>query len=48
MQGKKASESSVFMVQPMSPQDANKSGNVDGGVIMRLIDDAGGIVAQQV
>ena len=47
MQGKRISESSVIMVQPMSPQDANPSGNVQGGVIMRLIDLAGGIVAQR-
>lgn len=47
MQGKRISESSVIMVQPMSPQDANPSGNVQGGVIMKLIDLAGGIVAQR-
>lgn len=47
MQGKKISETSVVMVQPMSPQDANASGNVHGGVIMKLIDMAGGIVAQR-
>ena len=47
MQGKKISESSVTMVQVMSPQDANPAGNVQGGVIMRLIDEAGGIVAHR-
>ena len=47
MQGKIISESSVTMVQPMSPQDANPAGNVQGGVIMRLIDEAGGIVAHR-
>ncbi len=47
MEGKRVSESSVIMVQPMTPQDANPSGNVQGGVIMRLIDLAGGIVAQR-
>ena len=47
MQGKRISETSVVMVQPMSPQDANASGNVHGGVIMKLIDMAGGIVAQR-
>jgi len=47
MQGKRVSESSVIMVQSMSPQDANPSGNVEGGVIMKLIDMAGGIVAQR-
>jgi uncharacterized protein (TIGR00369 family) len=47
MPGKRASETSVVMVQPMSPQDANQSGNVHGGVIMKLIDMAGAIVAQR-
>ncbi len=47
MKGKKISESMVVMVQPMSPQDANAAGNVHGGVIMKLIDMAGGIVAQR-
>jgi uncharacterized protein (TIGR00369 family) len=31
--------------QLMSPQDANLSGNVHGGVIMRLIDSTAGVVA---
>jgi uncharacterized protein (TIGR00369 family) len=47
MRGKRISESSVIMVQPMSPQDANPAGNVQGGVIMRLIDLACGIVSQR-
>ena len=47
MQGKRISESSAIMVQPMSPQDANPAGNVQGGIIMRLIDEAGGIVAHR-
>ena len=45
MHEKKVSESSAIMVQPMSLQDANVAGNVQGGVIMRLIDEVGGIVA---
>ncbi|HVN24790.1 MAG TPA: acyl-CoA thioesterase [Syntrophorhabdales bacterium] len=45
MEGKKVSESAVLMAQLMSPQDANIAGNVHGGVIMKLIDDAGGAVA---
>ena len=44
MQGKRTSESSVVMVELMSPQDANTAGNVRGGVVMRLIDEVGGIV----
>jgi len=47
MQGKKIKDSSVIMVQPMSPQDANQAGNVQGGVIMKLIDLAGAIVAER-
>jgi len=47
MEAKRVSETSVVMVQPMSPQDANQAGNVHGGVIMKLIDMAGAIVAQR-
>lgn len=47
MQGKKISETRVIMVQPMSPQEANTAGNVQGGVIMKLIDLTSGIVAQR-
>ena len=47
MQGKRVSETRVIMVQPMSPQEANTAGNVQGGVIMKLIDLAGDIVAQR-
>ncbi|MFC2025331.1 acyl-CoA thioesterase [Chloroflexota bacterium] len=39
------SESKAIMVVPMTPQDANVAGNVHGGVIMKLIDQVGGIVA---
>jgi uncharacterized protein (TIGR00369 family) len=45
MQGKKVSESRAIVVLPMGPQDANMAGNVHGGVIMRLIDEVGAIVA---
>ena len=45
MKGKKVSETSVIMVQPITPQDANVAGNVQGGIIMQLIDMAGAIVA---
>ena len=47
MKGKTVSDSSVIMVQPMTPQDANPAGNVQGGIIMKLIDMAGGIVAHR-
>jgi len=45
MEGKKVSESAVHTAQLMSPQDANAAGNVHGGIIMKLIDDAAGAVA---
>ena len=35
----------VLMAQLMTPEDANPAGNVHGGVIMKLIDNAGGTVA---
>jgi acyl-CoA hydrolase len=45
MEGKKVSDSAVLTAQLMAPQDANAAGNVHGGVMMKLIDDAGGAVA---
>lgn len=47
MEGKTGRQTSVIMVQPMTPQDANVVGNVHGGVIMKLIDEAAGIVARR-
>ncbi len=35
------------MAQVMEPQDVNPAGNVHGGVIMKLIDDAAGVVASR-
>ncbi len=45
MKGKSVKDSSIVMAQPMTQQDSNIAGNVHGGVIMRLIDNAGGVVA---
>ncbi len=45
MVSKRVQDTSVVMVQAMTPQDANVSGNVHGGVIMKLIDTAAGVVA---
>ncbi len=45
MEGKAVKESSIVMTQIMNTSDANISGNVHGGIIMRLVDDAGGAVA---
>ena len=44
-EGKTVAHSSVVMSQAMIPQDANPAGNVHGGVIMKLIDTAAGVVA---
>lgn len=46
-EGKRAAESSVVIAQVMIPQDANPAGNVHGGVIMKLIDTAAGVVASR-
>ena len=45
MEGKRVAESSAVMSQLMSHQDSNLSGNVHGGVIMKLIDTAAGVAA---
>lgn len=47
MEGKTVKESSVVMSQQMNPQDANPAGNVHGGVIMKLLDTAAGVVASR-
>ena len=45
MEGKKVCESMVILSHVMQPQDANPAGNIHGGVIMKLIDNASGVVA---
>ena len=45
MQGIPVSESRVILSHLMLPQDANPTGNVHGGVIMKYIDNAAGVVA---
>lgn len=47
MEGKTVKQSTVIMAQAMNPQDANPAGNVHGGVIMKLIDTAAGVVASR-
>ena len=42
---KRITDSQVTISQVMLPTDANIHGNVHGGVIMKLVDDAGAIVA---
>ncbi len=42
---RRPSDSSVVLSQAMSVTDANLTGNVHGGVIMRLVDNAAGLAA---
>lgn len=44
-EGKTVDESRTVMAVPMQPTDANVWGNVHGGAIMRLADEAGGAAA---
>ncbi len=45
MDGKRVSDSAVTMAQMMIPQDANPAGNIHGGVVVKIIDEAAGVVA---
>lgn len=42
-----SSESQVTLSQQMMPSDANPLGNIHGGYIMKLIDEAGGLAAMR-
>ncbi len=44
---KRVEDSSVTLSVMMGPQDTNGLGNVHGGVIMKLVDEAGGIAAMR-
>lgn len=45
MDGKRPSDSQITLTQLMGPTDANTLGNVHGGFIMKLCDEAGGMAA---
>ena len=45
MEGKPVGQSRVTLTQVMGPGHANTLGNVHGGVIMKLCDEAGGMAA---
>ncbi len=45
MEGKRVKDSSVITARMMIPQDANPAGNVHGGVVVKVIDEAAGVVA---
>ncbi len=47
MQPKPISASRITLSQMMGVQDTNNLGNVHGGVIMRLVDEAGAIAAMR-
>ncbi|GAB4255626.1 MAG: acyl-CoA thioesterase [Deferrisomatales bacterium] len=43
--GRRVSETRVEVAEMMQPHHANPAGNVHGGVVMKMIDDAAGVVA---
>ncbi len=45
MRGKPVSASSVILSRVMHPNDASYMGTVHGGVILRMLDEAGGMAA---
>lgn len=45
IEGKRPAESRVVLTQLMGPGDANPLGNVHGGVLMKLCDEAAGMAA---
>jgi uncharacterized protein (TIGR00369 family) len=47
IKSKKVSQSSVVLAQIMLPADTNPAGNVHGGTIMKLIDNAAYVVASR-
>lgn len=47
IQPRRVSDSRVSLSVLMGPQDTNGLGNVHGGVIMKLVDEAGGLAAMR-
>ena len=45
MEQKRPEDSRVVLTQLMGPTDANGMGNVHGGIIMKICDEAGGMAA---
>lgn len=45
VEGKTPSQSEVILTQMMNPEHANPLGNVHGGWVLKLVDEAGGIAA---
>jgi len=46
-EGKRVADSRVVLNMLMNPEHANALGNVHGGVIMKLVDEAGGLAAMR-
>ncbi len=44
---KHASDSQMILSQQMMPSDANPLGNIHGGEVMKLVDEAGGLAAMR-
>jgi len=47
LEPRRVGESSTVVSQLMLPSDANTTGNVHGGTIMKLVDTVGGVVAMR-
>ncbi len=47
LEGKRIADSRVVLNTLMNPEHANPLGNVHGGVIMKLVDEAGGLAAMR-
>jgi uncharacterized protein (TIGR00369 family) len=47
MEPRRVSDSRVVMSQQMNPADANPSGDVHGGTVMKLVDTAAGVCAMR-
>lgn len=45
--GKRIADSRVTLSALMGPQDTNGLGNIHGGVIMKMVDEAGGLAAMR-
>ena len=45
MEGKRVGDSRITLTQVMNVTDANILGNVHGGILMKISDEAGGIAA---
>jgi len=45
MDGKRVKDTRAVLAQVMTPESANPAGTVHGGIIMKLIDEAGGVAA---